>query len=125
MAIRSIEDYVQCQTPPVGRIINALRELIQRVSPETRGYIKWAQPVYDSGGPMCFIKATKKNVTFGFWRGAALTDPDSLLSGTGRSMRNVVITEVSEIPEAALTDFIQQAIRLNQELGDPTEGLTE
>ena len=125
MAIRSVEDYIQSQSPPIVRIMIALRELLHKTAPEARGSMKWAQPVYESGGPMIFLKAFKKNVQFGFWRGASLEDPGSLLVGNGKTMRHVLITDVSEVQaeEEALTNFIHQAIRLNQELGDPTHGL--
>ena len=68
------------------------------------------------------IKAFKNNVNFGFWRGTDIQDPKGLLQGSGDKMRHVKVTSLGDIDVNAFTDFVHQAVELNQAKGDPTEG---
>ena len=101
-------------------VVGALDELLRKTAPKATSGIKWAQPVYELGGPFCFLKAAKGHVTIGFWRGVELDDPQSLLEGSGDKMRHVKIRENDRIPTAELRKMIRQAVKLNQELGNPT-----
>jgi hypothetical protein len=78
--------------------------------------------VYSSNGPFAYIKAFKNSVNFGFWRGVELNDPKGLLQGSGDKMRHVKLTSTDDIDAAAFSDFVNQAMQLNQTKGDPTKG---
>ncbi len=84
--------------------------------------IKWAQPVYELGGPLCYFKAFKSSLNFGFWRGVDIDDPEGLLQGDGDKMRHVKLTSIDGIDEDAFTSFVRQAVVLNHLKGDPTRG---
>jgi hypothetical protein len=117
----TVDEYIGRLPPHQVEILKRLRALIRRVAPEARESIKWAQPVYESNGPMCYVRAFSKHVNVGFWRGADLTDPAGLLKTGGDRMAHVSITEASEIREAELEAFVREALRLNAERGDPTK----
>ena len=50
-----------------------------------------------------------------------MNDPKNLLEGDGVKMRHIKIFQDSTINKSAISDFIKQALKLNQELGDPTK----
>ena len=99
-----------------------LRSIVHAAAPDARESIKWAQPVFESGGPLCYFKAFKNSLNFGFWRGVELDDPKGLLEGSGDKMRHVKLTAVDQIDVEAFAAFVHQAVALNQLKGDPTKG---
>ena len=117
MAASSVDEYVEMQEKWASDILTELRSIIKEYAPNATESIKWAQPVYDDNGPFIYIKAFKKNVNFGFWRGVQLDDPKGLLSGSGDKMRHVKVFSVKEIDREAFGAFVKQAMILNRELG--------
>jgi hypothetical protein len=119
---KSVEDYVKDQDDWKGIIINQLRKILKDSAPNATEKIKWSQPVYeDEIGPFCFIRAHKNHVNIGFWRGAIMKDSEKILEGEGVKMRHIKIFKDSTINIEEISDFINQALHLNQELGDPTK----
>jgi len=104
-----------------GDVVKQLDQLVMKAVPGATSSIKWAQPVYESGGPVCFVKAAKNHVTFGFWRGTEIDDPKMLLEGSGDKMRHVKIKDAESIPTSDLRKMIKQAVKLNKTHGNPTK----
>lgn len=103
-------------------VAEALRKLVAKEAPEATASVKWSQPVFEQGGPLAYLRPAGAHVTFGFWRGAELADPEGLLEGSGERMRHVKLASVADVKarEAQLAAFIRQAVALNQAKGDPT-----
>ncbi|HHG85931.1 MAG TPA: DUF1801 domain-containing protein [Bacteroidetes bacterium] len=99
-----------------------LHEIVLEIYPEAKHGIKWAQPVYETKeGPFCFMKGAKKHLTFGFWRGIELDDPQGKLEGSGEKMRHLKIKSLQELDTALITGYLRQAVALNAEKGNPTQ----
>lgn len=49
-----------------------------------------------------------------------MKDPKNLLEGEGDKMRHIKLYQDTQIDEQGITDFIKQALKLNQEFGDPS-----
>ena len=120
MAEKTIASYASALGDWRAGTVHALDELVRATAPKATGAIKWGQLVYDLGGPMIFIKAASKHVTFGFWRGIELDDPNDLLEGEGDRMRHVKIREDDVPSMTQLRRWIKQAAALNAAEGDPT-----
>jgi hypothetical protein len=60
-------------------------------------------------------------VNFGFWRGVDINDPTGLLEGEGDKMRHMQLKSIEQVKADIFSDFVRQAVRLNQEKGDPTK----
>ncbi len=102
-----------------GQVVEQLIALVRKAAPDATASIKWAQPVFEVGGPFAFIKVAKAHVTFGFWRGAELKDPNSVLEG-GAVMRHMKIASTEDVDEKVIASFVRQAVALNHAKGDPT-----
>lgn len=120
MAPKTVDQYIAGLNEEQAEIATRIRQIIRTAAPEARESFKWAQPVYESNGPFCYMKAFKSSVNFGFWRGVDLDDPRGVLEGTGDKMRHVKIAHLDEIDEDLLAGFVRQAQKLNQVKGDPT-----
>lgn len=117
MAAGTVDEYLEIQEKWAAEIINEIRSIIKEHAPEAAESIKWAQPVYEDSGPFAFMKAFKKNVNFGFWRGIQLNDPKGLLQGTGEKMRHIKLFSVDDIDREAFGALVKQAVELNREHG--------
>jgi len=58
-----------------------------------------------------YVDAFTAHVNVGFFRGAALDDPDGLLEGTGKFMRHVKLRPGRDVDTAALERLIGAAYR--------------
>jgi hypothetical protein len=121
MAASTIDEYAKGLDDWRGQVVEALDALIRRAAPKASGSIKWAQPVYEQDGPFAYIRAFERTVNFGFWRGIDLSDPKDLLEGTGDRMRHMKIESAEDVDKAQFTAWVQEAVRLNTEQGDPTK----
>ena len=102
------------------KVVERLLAITKRAVPQSTVSIKWGQPVIDHGGPMAWIKPAKAHVTFGFWRGAELSDDQALLEG-GARMKHIKIHESDDVDEKRLAAFVKEAAALNRAKGDPTK----
>ncbi|KQY50371.1 DUF1801 domain-containing protein [Lysobacter sp. Root494] len=84
--------------------------------------IKWGHLVYSSNGPVLLIRAEAGRVLFGFWRGQRLRELDDRLRPGGKyEMATMVFVEGDRISATRAKTLVKAAIRLNLELGDPTD----
>ena len=67
-----------------------------------------------------YVNAFKAHVNVGFFRGANIADPESLLEGTGKFMRHVKLRHEQDVDGMALMKLIETAcsdmrLRVNAE----------
>ena len=122
MAFKTVDAYIASLSGWQAEVVSRLREIILDAAPEAKEAIKWAQPVYEQNGPFAYIKAFKNSVNFGFWRGVNMEDPEGILEGTGDRMRHIKISGLHEIRPKLFQEMVKNAVALNREHGDPTQG---
>jgi hypothetical protein len=59
--------------------------------------------------PFAYVNAFSAHASVGFFQGATLPDPASLLEGSGKRMRHVKLRPGQAVDEAALEDLIRDA----------------
>jgi len=92
-----ITDYVN-KAGKLEDVAKALRALTKKAVKGVEEYVNpWKIPSFDSNGPLCCFMVGKEHVTFAFMRGAALSDPDQLLEGTGKGVRHVKLRSVADV----------------------------
>jgi hypothetical protein len=100
-------------------VVRRLLDMAARATPDATVTIKWGQPVFEHGGPVAWIKPAKAHVTFGFWRGAEMSDEAGVLEG-GSRMRHIKIASPEALDEATVAAYFAEAVELNRKKGDPT-----
>ncbi len=120
--IDRVNAYLSGFTDWRGEVMRALRDAILALAPAPSEVWKWAEPVYESGGPVCWMKAHKAHVTLGFWRGAALAGLDPRMESSGTKMGHIKLRGVAEIDPEQIARLVGAGMALNAELGDPTKG---
>ena len=110
---KTTDTWIADLEPDLRPIAMALRRLILEACPDLTETIKWGKPVYENGGKVCYLAATKAYVSLGFFNGAELTDPDGMMEGNGKKMRHVKVRDLSVIFSQHLVSWIKDAVELN------------
>ena len=116
----TVEQYVTGHKGWQREVLTTLRSIVQSAAPDVEESIMWSQPVFSMNGPVCFFKAYKDYVTFGFWRGTEISDTEGLLSGDLTMMRTMTLRSAKDVRRETFESMVKQAVRLNREKGDPT-----
>jgi hypothetical protein len=120
MVAKTVDDYLATLDDDQRAIAEALRALVRTAAPGASEAIKWSQPVFEAGGPMCWIKAHKGHVTLGFWRGMQLPSASGLIEGSGDKMGHIKLRSQADLKPAVLKRLVREAVQVNRERGDPT-----
>ncbi len=62
----------------------------------------------------CHIAVYGKYVNFGFNRGTELTTLDMPLSGTGKLIRHLRVTDMNQFPQAGITQLMWEAVGISE-----------
>ena len=111
----SIDEHIGCLEGWQREAGRELDRLVMETVPTAARVIKWGQPVYDKQGQLCYFKAGKAHINFGFFRDSELADPQGIVEGAGDNMRHVKIKSLDSIPRDALAALILDANKLNQQ----------
>ncbi len=118
-AATSPDAYVEALTGWQRKLVEQLRRAVQAAAPLDER-IKWTHLVYFSNGPVLLIRAEEKRVLFGFWRGKRLREIAPRLKPGGKyELATCELREGDVIDPQIVTALVQQAVRLNAELGNP------
>ena len=118
----AFEDVIQGSNPEVQSIARRLRELIIEIYPDVVE-VPWPkQRIVGYGvGPkkmsehFCYIGALSTRVNLGFFYGAGLSDPESLMEGTGKRLRHVKVLSLEQAEQSSIRDLLQLSIEERKE----------
>ena len=107
----SVEEWLANLPPDIQLITKKLRAVALKNMPGAHEFIYHNAIGYStSDSPfdrICYISPQKKGyVNFGFFFGAGLPDPNTLLIGDGKRLRHVKIWSVNEAKDPALAKLI-------------------
>ena len=116
-----IDAYVK-KAGNLAGVARAVRTLVKKTAAGCEEYVSpWKVPSFDSNGPLCCFVLGKEHVTLAFLRGAALPDPEELLEGKARFVRNVRLRSMADVKRPGVKKLIAEAARLNRK--DPPSGM--
>lgn len=107
-----------------GETLTRLRVIFQNADPDGTVAVKWRMatrpeglPVWYHNGIMCLAETFKDNIKLVFTKGALMKDPHNLFNARLKSKtdRAIEIHDGDNIDEAGITDFVRQAIDLNNQ----------
>ena len=103
---------------PVRDVALGLDALARASLPDVRVGVKWSVPFYSLRGPVCYVSAAKKHVTFGLVQGIDVPDASGRLVGTGKSpIRKAVLPAGEPVPKALVRGWLREAKRLDATWG--------
>src|SRR5215468_4849763 len=115
-----IDAYVN-KAGELAGVAKAVRTLVKKTAVGCEEYVSpWKTPAFDSNGPLCVYLVQKEHVTLAFLRGAMLPDPEKLLEGKAKGVRNVKMRSLADVKRPGVKRLITEAVKLNKK--DPPSG---
>jgi hypothetical protein len=108
-----VDTYIEKSADFAKPILNHLRELVHRASPEITETIKWSAPFFEYKGVLCFMMAFKQHAGFGFWKAENLPDPHGIIQDEGNAGSIGKLSTLADLPDDdILIWYIRQAMAL-------------
>lgn len=106
-----VDVYVRERVPPAYREVVALvRQLMHDYAPQAEESVSYGMITWNIGKPIAWINPGSSHVTFSFREGVNFNDQYGLLHGSGKTARGVRLTSTEAVNQAALCDYINQAV---------------
>lgn len=118
-----IDEYI-ARLPILTQLIcRSLRAIILKADPEIVEDWKWG-PNYSKDGMVCGFGAFQQHVSFAFFQGRSMKDPQKLFiqeNVAAKTMRRIKFTSVDELDEKTITAYVKEAIKINVKGIKPVE----
>lgn len=109
-----IDEYVK-GAGKFSPVAKSVRALVLKTAAGSEEYVSpWKTPAFDSNGPLCVFVVQKEYVTLAFLRGAMLSDPEKLLEGKAKGVRNLRLRTVEDVERPGVKKLIEEAVKLNR-----------
>jgi hypothetical protein len=96
-------------------VAKAVRALVMKTAADCEEYVSpWKTPAFDLNGPLCVFVIQKEHVTLAFLRGALLPDPEKLLEGKAKGVRNLKLRSLEDVRQPGVKKLIEEAVKLNK-----------
>ncbi|MDJ0711833.1 MAG: DUF1801 domain-containing protein [Woeseiaceae bacterium] len=107
-----IDAWFDTRSPVLAEIGRPWFELMRGLGTDVRELLHDGHPTACVGdAAFCYVNAFTAHVNVGFFLGAFLDDPASLLEGSGKRMRHVKLRPGNETDRGALRALIEAAYR--------------
>jgi len=110
---REVKDWVRRWSPDQREQVAWLAGRVHAAGDGLDEAVKWGRLTFTVNGNwhhwLCAIAVTTRGVSLVFHKGALLEDPDGLLEGEGRYLRQAPYNRLAVDPEA-VTALVRQAI---------------
>jgi hypothetical protein len=107
----SARDYARRLGRPLGPIVNAAVNAIEKQIPHAMQTVKWGWPCWVGNGNIVSLIVMRKHVNLELWRGAHLPDPDKILQGTGKDLRHVKLRKVADAKSPEFVRILKAALK--------------
>jgi hypothetical protein len=114
--LAEINEYLETKDVRLQEIIRRLRIMMKKLVPDmTEGVNPWNIPTFYVNDQMCYYRVGLRHITFGFFWGTSLDDPNGLLEGTGKNLRHVKLRTIDDLNKAGLDKLILSAASFNRQ----------
>jgi hypothetical protein len=106
----AVELWFERHDDDLGAIARRWFEVLRACGDDVRELLHDGQPTACVGdAAFAYVDAFRDHVNVGFFQGAALPDPATLLEGTGKFMRHVKLGPGRKVDEATLAVLVEVA----------------
>lgn len=116
---KNYEEYIHQAEEFAQPILTQLRVYVKEACPEVEEEFKWSFPNFTyNGSILCNMAGFKNHVTFGFWLGSIMEDPNEIMIRTGNSGMGHFgkITSLENLPsKEVLIKYIRHAMQLTDD----------
>ena len=112
---QTIDHYIAGCDAAVVPLLNDLRAYIAASLPGATEGMKYGAPCFYNakGAKVIYLFGSRDHVNFGFLRSAELSDPDGLLTGSGKPSKHIKLQPGQPLDTATLDAFVRQCADLD------------
>jgi len=110
--MNKVDQYIDSVHEDMRPIVVALRSIIVGASGDFVEEIKWKALTYSLNKMVCSIMVHKNHVNLQLFQGAKIQSVDKLI-GTGKNMRHIKFSHLSDLDTSAATKIIEEVIELD------------
>ncbi len=117
MATTSVEQLLsdlELANPERHALVQAIRQAILAVAPDAAERVMYGGIMFSAPAQCCGVFAYAEHVSVEFGRGKELLDPHGVLEGQGKFRRHIKLRDPGDIATKHLSDYVRQAIELEQ-----------
>lgn len=112
-----VDRYIEKAAPFAQPILKKIRRAFHAAHPDVQETMKWSFPHFEYKGLLGSMAAFKQHVSWGFWKGRLMADPEGIIPPVGEtSMGGAKFASVKDLPsDEVMVAYVREAIRLNEE----------
>lgn len=95
--------------PSSSALVHEIRQIIRATVTSATERVKYGGLVYSVGEQFCGVFSYKDHVSIEFSRGAAMSDPHSVLEGTGKHRRHIKLFTHADISTKSIVFYVGMA----------------
>jgi len=109
-----VDAYIEKSSDFAKPILNHIRKLVHRASPDIEETMKWSFPHFVHKGTVCSMASFKQHCAFGFWK-QSLMEQDAFPAEKTAMGSFGRITSIKDLPaDKVMIGLIRQAVELNE-----------
>ncbi len=110
----TVDEYLAALPTRLLEVGEKVRPIIDAGLPDASVAVWHGHPTWSLGDipgkkPVCLLKAYSTYVSFGLWRGQAITDPSGRLEPGAREMAYVKLGAATDVDAELFSDWLRQA----------------
>lgn len=103
---QDVTNYINKGSTYQVKLLSELRDLIHSTVPNTAESIKWGFPVFGNPKDFSYLRHSKNHITLGFYNIDKIDDPDTILEGSGKTLKHIKIKNETDIPTTQLKNWL-------------------
>jgi len=109
-----VDAYIEKSADFAKPILNHVRKLVHKASPEISETVKWSMPAFEYKGLVCGIAAFKNHCSVGFWKEKLLEQSAFPKTKTAMGSLGKITSKKDLPPDDVIIKLVQQAVELNE-----------
>jgi|SRR6185369_12507777 len=109
-----VDAYIEKSADFAKPILNHVRKLVHKASPEISETVKWSMPAFEYKGLVCGIAAFKNHCAVGFWKEKLLEQSAFPKTKTAMGSLGKITSKKDLPPDDVIIKLVQQAVELNE-----------
>jgi len=109
-----VDAYIEKAADFAKPILNHVRKLVHKASPEISETVKWSMPAFEYKGLVCGVAAFKNHCAVGFWKEKLLEQSAFPKTKTAMGSLGKITSKKDLPPDDVIIKLVQQAVELNE-----------
>jgi hypothetical protein len=103
---QKVTEYIHNAPLTQQKQLEAIRSLIHESVPRVIEELKWGFPVFRKTKDFAYVRTAKNHITLGFYNFERIPDAETILEGSGNTLRHLKIKPTATLDQALLATWL-------------------